>query len=261
MEKELIHMLLIKQPTIREVLAQFHDLYHTPEEELKKLEITHYDIMQGKFRVVGHLIEDQIAKNHKFVVDAPFENTCGKCKGTGERFRFSRREIVIPCPKCDGNKKLQVPCRCTKTSHPGKFIRYYEKDCRVKSQCKYCGGELKVWVTCDHCLEKDADTGKSFPTGEKHLWVIDRIEHRSICDVCNGRGFFTPRKKKAAEYPAIPQTIGEEIKKRMGQLGEENINRVAVMMIPATKSEYCNPKIPLRTYSGNSECPRPEDAI
>jgi hypothetical protein len=255
MEKELIHMLLIKKPTTREVLSQFQILYDAPKEKLKNLEITQYDLIQGKNMVMGVLIEQQIAENQKFVIDSPFENTCKKCKGSGELYRFSRKEIEIDCPKCKGEGGKKGECRCKNTDHPGKFYKKMEDDLFIKTECKHCKGTLEAFYKCDRCRGE----------GKTKIWVIDRIEHRSVCDVCNGRGFFPAKKKKESDLAVIPKMLGEQIKEKMKENESMKQEKTAMMMIDPTPSPnisfWQQNRLPIRSSVGNPECPRPEEAI
>ena len=54
----------------------------------------------AKFVLLRQLILGQIENNGRFQVTSPFDNTCNKCGGTGEIFKFLRKSQWVDCMKC-----------------------------------------------------------------------------------------------------------------------------------------------------------------
>ena len=148
--------------------------------------------IQAKNVLMRNLITEQKKKFRFFEVESPFENTCPKCKGSGEIFKFFKKSVKVNCHICGGACKVDGPCPICKGS--GRFIRRWKGGGGVDLECKRCEGEGRVKLNCKECLGK----GKI-----KKAVLSDELKSTTPCKKCRQLGFLVkdpPKSKKKKPY-------------------------------------------------------------
>jgi hypothetical protein len=95
----------------------------------------------SKFILLRHLLMHQIEINGRFSITSPFENTCNKCAGSGEIYKFLRKTQTVKCMKC------------VKGKLPGGETC---KTCQGNGEVKIFGivAELRDTTICSFCKGK-----------------------------------------------------------------------------------------------------------
>jgi hypothetical protein len=178
---------------------------------LKCFEIVHwakkqnreFDLMpttiEARNAIVRHLVTEQKKKFRFFEIESPYENTCPKCKGSGEIFKFFKKSVKVNCHICGGASTITETCpKCKKT--PGRFVRRWKEGGGVDLKCKRCDGTAKVKLSCQECKGK----GKI----EKPV-LSDDLKSTTPCKKCRELGFISkdspkPKKKKYHSHQRRP---------------------------------------------------------
>ena len=89
------------------------------------------DITNAKCLIIRNIIEEQLKSKPQFEIELPPGfNACEACKGTGEKYRFERVEIIDnKCKSCRGSGIRTEPCKACNASGTvnckGKKKRWY----------------------------------------------------------------------------------------------------------------------------------------
>jgi len=147
--------------------------------------------IEAKNIIMRHLVTEQ-KKNYRFFdVESPFENTCPKCKGSGEIYKFFKKSVKVNCHICGGSSKIIDSCPKCKGS--GRYIKRWKTGGGVDLECKKCEGEGKTKVSCQECKGK----------GQlKKAVLSDQLKSTTPCKKCHQLGFVShkphkPKKKKS----------------------------------------------------------------
>lgn len=169
-------------------------------------------LTDAKNILLRDLTEKEIAKDGHFDHTGmiPFENSCVKCKGHGEIYKFYRVEKTVDCAVCEGTGTKQVPCKSCKGT--GRYVRNY--------------GDVHIDVECNRC-DKDPETGKAsgkvtvkcsrcHATGKLKILAIDsKIKSTTHCHACKGRGFILPESETGVvipDNPVLSEDLASKIK-------------------------------------------------
>jgi len=128
-------------------------------------------LVDSKNILVRLIIEKQIREKGTFELVSPFSSTCPSCKGTGELYKFYRKEIELDCLACNKTGQKRIPCPACKGSGlygQTKCLKCADsKDHTIVVQCRACQG-----------------------TGKKKKQVLEaKIKTSTICPACNSFGF------------------------------------------------------------------------
>ena len=181
-----------------------YDMKHT----LNCFEIVHwakkenreYDlippVIEAKNVIMRNLVIEQKRKFRFFEIESPFDNTCPKCKGSGEIYKFFKKSVKVNCHICGGSCKITNTCPKCKGS--GRYIRKWKGGGGVNLECKKCEGKGKVKVNCLDCKGK----GKI-----KKAVLSDELKSTTPCKKCRQLGFVTIQsfKKKKKSKPIKTQ--------------------------------------------------------
>jgi len=148
------------------------------------------NVLEAKNALMRTLVTDQKKKFRFFEIESPFENTCRKCKGAGEIFKFFKKTVNVNCHICGGASKVEETCPVCKGT--GRFIRRWKTGGGVNLACKKCEGKGKRKVNCKECLGK----GKI-----KKAVLSDELKSTTPCKRCRQLGFII-KSKKSKNKPA-----------------------------------------------------------
>ena len=148
-----------------------------------------------------HLVTEQKRNYRFFEVESPFQNTCPKCKGSGEIYKFFKKSVKVNCHICGGS--AQVIGDCPKCKGSGRYIRRWKTGGGVNLECKKCQGKGKLKLSCLECK----GNGQL-----KKAVLSDELKSTTPCKQCRQLGFVTkhspkPKKKKSKQkrkYPFKP---------------------------------------------------------
>ena len=190
------------------------------------------DLIQAKNILLRQIVLNQIETEGQFKIVAPFDNTCTKCGGSGELYKFKRSSQrvtcmkckkpddlrdhlislgnspeqidgfkVITCPSCDGTSrftknKKDEPCKTCN----GKYLtKDSESLTQVLRKCETCRGKMKV----------------------KKFAINPELKSTTKCRYCSGKGFFIPKPESLPDNPAINSEIADQLKEKIPNLGEQ----------------------------------------
>ncbi len=163
---------------------------HQENEELDKIQ----SVINAKNTLIQSFIVAEVRMNGKFKIgDAPFENSCKKCRGTGELYEFHKKPKMITCRTCKGSRKVWIKCKTCKGVKKGVDCL----DCRDNDKPGY------QQVSCSKC----EGTGK-----EVIHPIIPKIKSTTPCKRCKGLGWKEPKETPPPDNPVIPQNLGAAIK-------------------------------------------------
>lgn len=146
-------------------------------------------VIKAKNTIMQNLIIQQKKQFRFFEIESPYENTCPKCKGSGEIYKFFKKSVKVNCHICGGSSKVEIQCpTCEKT--PGRFIKRWKEGGGVNLKCKKCNGTMKVKVSCQDCRGK----GKI-----KKAVLSDELKSTTPCKKCYQLGFLTEHQTKKSK--------------------------------------------------------------
>jgi hypothetical protein len=128
-------------------------------------------LVDSKNTLIRLLIEKQVREKGTFDLVSPFSESCPVCKGTGELYKFYRKEIELDCLACNKTGQKRIPCpACKGTGQHG------------QTKCLKCADSANqtIVVMCRACQG----------TGKKKKQVLEaKIKTSTICPACNSFGF------------------------------------------------------------------------
>ncbi len=150
--------------------------------------------IEARNTIMRHLVTEQKKKFRFFEIESPFSNTCPKCKGAGEIFKFFKKTVKVNCHICGGS--AQVTGKCPKCKGSGRYIRRWKAGGGVNLECRRCKGKGQVKLSCLECKGK----------GQlKRVVLSDELKSTTPCKRCQQLGFLTKNspkpKKKKRKYP------------------------------------------------------------
>lgn len=203
-----------KNYDIGHVLKCF-DVIHWAKEENEETDQVP-SIILAKNSLLRNLVSFQKRKYRFFTIESPFENTCPKCRGAGEIYKFFQKTVDVNCHICGKSGNLKQDCPTCKGT--GRFIKRWKAGGGVNLKCKKCHGGKKVEVKCEKCLGKG--------TIPKPV-LTHNLKSTTPCKKCNQLGYLpkklvaAPKKKKAFKkkkvektpfQPMMDQTLADKIK-------------------------------------------------
>ena len=217
------------QMTIGHVLINFSSMIRSdnvPED------LSRPAFIRAKNLLLHKLIDEQVASMGKFEVNAPFDEPCPACYGTGEIYKFYRKTVIVDC-RCDNGTFDAGKCWTCKGS--GRFIKIDEKepDLRYNYKCKRCVDGRRI-VKCRYCNGR----------GKQTKFVIAKIESAKTCFKCRGIGFVLP--KNLSFFNPLPIGNLERDLEPESSLADMISSEVAPPPIE-TASEFKPSAIPVRT--------------
>ena len=175
-------------------VGQKYDMQHA----LKCFEIVHwakkqnreFDLLpttiEAKNVIMRNLVTEQKKKFRFFEIESPYKDTCPKCRGAGEIFKFFKKSVKVNCHICGGSSEITGDCpKCKGT---GRFVRRWKSGGGVNLKCKRCHGKGKVKLSCLECKGK----GKI-----KKAVLSDELKSTTPCRQCRQLGFLTADYQKA----------------------------------------------------------------
>jgi len=154
--------------------------------------------IEAKNSIMRHLVTEQKRKYRFFEIESPFPNTCPKCKGSGEIYKFFKKTVKVNCHICGGAS--HVIGKCPKCTGSGRYIRRWKTGGGVNLECKKCEGTGKLKISCLECKGK----------GQlKKAVLSDELKSTTPCKRCQQLGFVSkhspkPKKKKSNRKPGHP---------------------------------------------------------
>lgn len=154
--------------------------------------------IEAKNAIMRHLVTEQKRKYRFFEIESPFPNTCPKCKGSGEIYKFFKKTVKVNCHICGGASK--VLDKCPKCKGSGRYVRRWRKGGGIDLKCQKCEGTGHVKISCLECVGK----------GQlKKAVLSDEIKSTTPCKRCQQLGFVTkqsskPKKKKSKRKKKSP---------------------------------------------------------
>jgi len=194
-----------------EVLSAYQNLIETFVKPA-----TFKNITNAKCTLIRNIIEEQLKSKPQFKIELPPGfNACEACRGTGERYRFERVEIIDnKCKSCKGSGIRTEPCKACNatgtTDHKGKKricftckgtkIYKFEKTLkRTQPQhCKECGG-----------------TGN-----RKRIVLTGKIDLHTQCKICKGTGKKKIKKIQPPSNPVLTKDIADIIRNQLPSISE-----------------------------------------
>lgn len=175
--------------------------------------------IEAKNILMRNLVTEQKKKFRFFEIESPFENTCPKCKGSGEIFKFFKKSVKVNCHICGGACKVDGECPICKGS--GRFIRRWKNGGGVNLECKRCEGKGKVKLNCKECLSKGQI---------KKAVLSDELKSTTPCKKCRQLGFIEkdfpkPKKKRPHKHnpgPDNPFPLKSKDGKSLADVIKEN---------------------------------------
>jgi hypothetical protein len=150
------------------------------------------EIIEAKNTLIRSLVRDQKRKYRVFEIESPFKNTCPRCRGSGEIFKFFKKTVKVNCHIC--GRAGTVDAICPKCRGSGRFIKRWKQGGGVNLECKKCKGKGKIKVNCKECVGKG-----QIPKGV----LCDEIESTTPCRKCGQLGFIvkdSPKSKKKKSH-------------------------------------------------------------
>lgn len=168
------------------------------------------DLIFSKNILLRKIVTNQIKTIGQFKIESPFENTCTKCRGAGEVYKFLRKSKKVKCMKCtDG----YIIMECSSCDGSGRYVKEIDEG----------DGPLHINVECRTCKGKNID-GKSEKTqvkfkcptcrGRKQVKkfaIVEEIKSTTPCRFCAGTGIRKARPERVPDNPVIPQNLGSVI--------------------------------------------------
>lgn len=162
--------------------------------EILKNSSTEDEVILAKNLIMRKSVTLQMEEKRFFEIESPFENSCIRCKGTGELYRFNRKTVDVNCFICGGKGETLTNCPACQGS--GRFQRSFKGGGGINVKCTKCDKNHKIFATCPRCM------------GEKTIPKIvpaASIKNTTPCKECEQFGFtFNNRppvlKKKHRNY-------------------------------------------------------------
>ena len=170
------------------------------------------NITKAKCTMIRHIIEEQLKHKPRFEIKIPPKfDVCEACKGTGEKYRFERVEIIDnKCEGCGGSGYRTEPCKtCNATGtviYKGqkrkcptckgtKVYKFKKNSKRIQPQyCKICGGS----------------------GNRKRVVLTGKIDLHTQCKLCKGTGMKKTKKKQPSiSNPVLTKDIGIIIQEQL----------------------------------------------
>jgi len=181
-----------------EVLSAYQNLTET------FLEPTIFkNITKAKCLMIRNIIEEQLKSKPQFKIELPPGfNPCEACKGTGEKYRFERVEIIDnKCKSCRGSGIRTEPCKtCNVTGtidHKGK-----KKTCPTCKGTKIYKFEKTLKRTQPQYCKECGGTGN-----RKRIVLTGKIDLHTQCKLCRGTGKKKTKKKQHLSNPVLTEDI------------------------------------------------------
>lgn len=147
--------------------------------------------IEAKNVIMRNLITEQKKKFRFFEIESPFKDTCPKCRGAGEIFKFFKKSVKVNCHICGGSSKIEG--NCPKCKGTGRFVKKWKEGGGVNLKCKRCQGKGKVKLSCQECKGK----GKI-----QKAVLSDELKSTTPCRQCRQLGFLTKdHQKKKIKKP------------------------------------------------------------
>jgi hypothetical protein len=157
------------------------------------------NVLGAKNSLMRHLITEQKKRFRFFEIESPFDNTCSKCQGSGELYKFFKKSVKVNCHICGGSSNLEDNCPICKGN--GRYIRRWKQGGGVNLECKRCQGKGKVKVSCRECKGK----------GQlKKAVLSDELKSTTPCKNCRQLGFIvkdSQKSKKQKHFRKEPRQI------------------------------------------------------
>lgn len=191
------------------VLQEYHAQYWVHEEnhELEKM----VDLIDARNVLVRTNLLTQIYDTGAFIMpQTVFENSCSKCRGTGELFLFNRVPKEVECNRCEDGI-VWVRCRSCKGST--RYTSRFKEGGGIDVECKTCidsppEHKGQIAVKCRVC--KGTKTAK--------IMVLDHtLKSTTPCPACDELGFIIPKKEKTVstmgpDNPVLAGDLAEKLK-------------------------------------------------
>jgi len=174
------------------------------------------DITNAKCLMIRNIIEEQLKSKPKFEIELPPGfNACEACKGTGEKYRFERVEIIDnKCKSCRGSGIQTEPCKACNAT--GKAI--YKGKKRICFTCKgtkiYKFEKTLKRTQPQYCKECGG-TGN-----RKRIVLTGKIDLHTQCKICRGTGKKKIKKRQPPLNPVITQDIAVIIRGQLTSTSE-----------------------------------------
>jgi len=127
-----------------EILSKFKEILktsaHTNNDD---------EVILAKNIIMRNAVVSQMEEKRFFAIESPFENSCIRCKGTGELYRFNRKTVEVKCFICGGTGEVMVDCPTCNGS--GRFRRSFKGGGGINVKCTRCDENHKVPADCYRC--------------------------------------------------------------------------------------------------------------
>ena len=211
-----------KDYDIPHVLQCFDVVHWTKQENEEKDQLP--DILLAKNSLLRHLVCLQKKQFRFFTIKSPFENTCPKCSGAGEIYKFFEKVVDVNCHICGKKGTLKTDCPTCKGT--GRFVKRWKGGGGVNLKCSKCKGTKKVEVKCIKC--------KGEGILKKPVLTHD-LKSTTPCKKCKQLGYLLeqpkPQKKKkkfrhqkkvvkktpTPFQPIMDQTLADKIKRGLSE--------------------------------------------
>jgi len=170
------------------------------------------ELIDSKNILLRNIVINQIKTIGQFKIESPFENTCTKCKGAGEVYKFLRKSKKVKCMKCTDGYIIMDCSSCSGTGRYTKTIDEGDGELHINVECRSCKGKkfdennpkTQVKFKCPTCRGKKQ---------VKKFAIVEEIKSTTPCRFCEGTGMRKPRPERIPDNPVIPKNLGTAIQK------------------------------------------------
>jgi DnaJ-class molecular chaperone len=159
------------------------------------------DLFAARSALMKFDLQSQVRHTKHFRILAPYgDQTCPRCQGTGEKFRFKVKKVEVNCHLCSKGKKMETCPQC-------KGTKQYETDDKIIAKCRKCNDYGQVEVKCSNCNNGIVERRVMQPI----------IESSNLCTKCGGLGYIDEtapeltKPDKSIDNPAIPSEMAGKL--------------------------------------------------
>jgi len=172
------------------------------------------DLIFAKNILLRNIVINQIRTIGQFKLESPYKDTCDKCHGVGEVYKFRRKSKKVKCMKCTDGKIILNCTSCGSTGRYKKKIDEGDGELTINVECKTCKGKnldglsekTQVQFKCPTCRGKKQ---------VKKFAIIEELKSTTPCRFCKGTGRRTPKPHHQPANPVMTQNLGAAIKEQL----------------------------------------------
>lgn len=199
-----------KEYDMNHVLTCFDTSMWALEENNEMTPEAKKELIFAKNILLRNIVINQIKTIGQFKIESPFENTCTKCRGSGEVYKFLRKSKKVKCMKCTDGYIIMDCSSCGGTGRYTKTIDEGDGELHINVECRTCKGKnidgksekTQVKFKCPTCRGKKQ---------VKKFAIVEEIKSTTPCRFCGETGMRKPKPERVLDNPVIPKNLGAVI--------------------------------------------------